>query len=125
MKTVDVTPDAQVNVEPEIPQGPLEDLSVKPEPILLVRRLGGKGWEGIPEGVAVYVAHDPLAYHVPAPIRQPFALPLVMALRYPLPENDPDPPVGVVEPPVVVGVLPPPPPDFGTYLIPVEGQSPD
>jgi hypothetical protein len=32
VKTVAVTPDAQVNVELEIPQGPLEDFNVKPEP---------------------------------------------------------------------------------------------
>ena len=32
MKTVAVTPDAQVKVELEIPQGPFEDLRVNPEP---------------------------------------------------------------------------------------------
>ena len=33
VKTVAVIPDAQVNVELEIPQGPLEDFNVKPEPV--------------------------------------------------------------------------------------------
>lgn len=32
MKTVAVTPEAQVKVELEIPQLPLEDVKVKPEP---------------------------------------------------------------------------------------------
>lgn len=31
-KTVEVTPEAQVKVDPEIPQLPLDDFKVKPEP---------------------------------------------------------------------------------------------
>jgi hypothetical protein len=34
VKTVVVTPDPQVNVELTIPQFPLEEVRVKPEPIL-------------------------------------------------------------------------------------------
>lgn len=68
-----------------------------------------------------------MAYQVPAEIKHPSWLPLVKALRYPLPEKVPLPPVGL-DPPlvvvvmrvvVVVGVEPP---DFGRYLIPVEEQ---
>ncbi len=39
MKTVAVSPDAHVKVEPEIPQEPLEDAKVNPDPaVLFVRR---------------------------------------------------------------------------------------
>lgn len=73
-----------------------------------------------PDAVAVIVAHVPLAYHVPALMMHPLAAPPVMALRYPVPENDP--PVGVDPEPVVVGV--PDPAPLGRYLIPVDGQDP-
>lgn len=73
----------------------------------------------IPEAVAVYVAQVPLVYHVPALIKQPLPPPLVIAFKYPVPENGA--PVGEDPGTVVVGV--PPPPDLGRYLMPVEGQS--
>lgn len=36
MKTVAVTPEAQVKLEPEIPQLPLLEVNVKPEPFLVI-----------------------------------------------------------------------------------------
>lgn len=60
-----VTPEAQVKVEDTIPQLPLEDFKVNPEP----------------DAVAVMVAHVPLAYHVPALMMHPFAVPPVTAFR--------------------------------------------
>ena len=79
--------------------------------------------------MAVYVAHVPLVYQVPALIRHPVWLPLVNAFRYPDPENIPLPPVElelalvvlvvmvVLTVEVGTGV-----PDFGRYLIPVDEQ---
>ena len=74
VKTVAVTPDAQVNIELEIPQGPLEDFNVKPEPVstsVSILREDGQTFAS-PEAVAVKVAQVPLVYHVPALIKQPF-----------------------------------------------------
>jgi hypothetical protein len=65
VNTVAVTPEAQVNVDPEIPQFPFDDFSVKPDP----------------EAVAVIVAHVPPTYHVPALIKHPFVAPPDTALR--------------------------------------------
>lgn len=75
--------------------------------------------------MAVYVAHVPDVYHVPAEIKQPSWLPLVMAFKYPDPEKEPPVPVGaelepvVVEVFIVVGAAAP---DFGRYLMPEEAQ---
>lgn len=74
VKTVAVTPDAQVNVELEIPQGPLEDFNVKPEPVSLESAFSQELAQDctLPEAVAVYVAHVPEVYQVPALIKHPF-----------------------------------------------------
>jgi hypothetical protein len=55
VKTVAVTPDAQVNVELEIPHGPLEDFNVKPEPesTSISTSRGSNHRITLPEAVAV------------------------------------------------------------------------
>ncbi len=105
MKTVAETPLAQLKAPLTMPQVPLEDLSVKPDP----------------EAVAVYVAQVPVVNQVPALIRHPSWAPLKMALRNPDPEKDPV-PVGPEPGADVVGVAAP---DFGRYLMPDDGQLDD
>lgn len=60
VKTVAVTPDAQLKAPLTIPQLPFDDFNMKPDP----------------EAVAVYVAQVPVVYQVPAAIRHPSLLPL-------------------------------------------------
>lgn len=100
-----VTPAAQVNMLSTTPQSPLLDLSVNPSP----------------EAVAVYPAHVPVVYQVPAPIRQPLLAPPVYAWRKPLPEKGAPVPVGAGAPLVCVplGV---PEAYLTRYLTPVAGQ---
>lgn len=109
VKTVAVLPLAQPNDPLVTAQGPLEVVSVKPDPEL----------------AAVYVAHVPPTYHAPLLIKQPVVPDEVATLRVPFPENGV--PVGVVPPPLVVDVVvvvpPPPLVPLGRYLIPVAGQS--
>lgn len=72
------------------------------------------------------VAQVPVVYHVPAVIKQPSWLPLVIAFRYPVPENAPPVEVGAAPDVVLVTmVVVTEPPDLGRYLIPVEAQDAD
>ena len=137
VKTVAVTPDPQVKIEFEIPQEPLEDFRVNPEPAKYQRNFHFMFvlLSDSPDAVAVYVAHVPVVNQVAALIRHPCWFPLVYAFKYPDPEKVPLPPVGleveldpvvvvvglvvVVKAVVMVGAGLP---DFGRYLIPVEGQ---
>jgi hypothetical protein len=104
------------NPEEVIAQLPLEDFNVKPVLPPL--------WAC----VTVNVAHVPDVYHVPPEMMQPFWAPLeVITLRKPVPAKLPTP-----EPPVEVGCAAVvvvvgegegwTAPDFGKYLMPVEGQ---
>jgi hypothetical protein len=124
VKTVAVTPEPHVKVELEIPQLPLELLSVNPDPAEIRQsQLHRNTGELVPDAVAVKVAQVPLLYHVPALIKHPVWVLPETPFKYPEPEKVPVPPVGV-EPGGVeeVGVELP---DLGRYLIPVEGQSDD
>jgi hypothetical protein len=72
VKTVAVTSEAHVNVSDDIPQLPLEDFNVNPEPVTPHQYdhvLYSLCY--LPEAVAVYVAQVPVVYHVPADIRHP------------------------------------------------------
>lgn len=106
MKTVEDTPLPHWNVLLTMPQVPFDDDRVKP----------------LPDAVAVYVAHVPVVYQVPALIRQPFSLPLVMAARVPVPENEPPVPVGAGAVVVVMEVGLGDDPDLGRYFTPEDGQ---
>ena len=89
-------------------------------------------WKPLLDGVTVNVAQVPVVYQAPPEMMQPFLLPEVMTLRYPLPLNGG--PVGddaeellldgavVLDGAVLVGEDPPPPPPLGRYLIPVLSQ---
>jgi hypothetical protein len=72
----------QLNLPPDTAQLPFDDVKVN--------------WS--PEAEAVKPAQVPVVYQVPLEMMQPFLLPPVMTLRYPLPLNgEPVPPVGVDE----------------------------
>ena len=86
-----VTPAAHRKVSCEMSQKPLLDLRVK---LLSVATLAVAceervGKKGVPLLVllVVNVAQVPVVYHVPPLIMQPFFLPPVSTLRYPLPEK--------------------------------------
>lgn len=65
VKTVLETPEPHVKTPDTTPQLPLDDVRVKP----------------LPDAVAVYVAHVPVVYQVPAEIRHPFCDPPEITFR--------------------------------------------
>jgi hypothetical protein len=107
VNNVAAIPAAHVKIPLTTPQGPLLEVSVKPSSLT---------------EAAVYVAHVPVVYQVPALIKHPLFKPLVYACKKPLPTNGTAVEVGMLVPvliPVLVG-------DavwyFGTYLTPVAAQ---
>jgi hypothetical protein len=130
VKTVAVvTEEEHVKALLAIAHLPLLEESVKPEPGLV--SIDDSGTRGLlmvlPLVAAVIVAHVPDVYHVPALIMQPVCVPPLITFRKPLPDGDPEPPVGLEVGEVVVPVEPAvvvvdPPEAFGRYLIPEEGH---
>jgi hypothetical protein len=86
-----VFPAAHDNAPAMMSHGPLLLVSVNPDPAhiqfrftrWLVRR--NRVNRDIPEVAAVYVAHVPVVYHVPALIRHPLLAPPVYACKNPFP----------------------------------------
>jgi hypothetical protein len=108
VKVVDATPPPHANVPPLTPQLPFEEVMVKPD-VDPLKVIVARVWVDQVPNVRIPPIVDPpwIAWTVPLVGKLPSEVG-----------------VGLEAPVDEVGLEPPEPPDFGGYLIPLEGQEP-